>query len=50
MAASVFARLRGMARKLRIQYAGSICHVMNPGDRRGPIFDGDRKKGQGPVL
>jgi putative transposase len=27
-----------MARKLRIQYAGAIYHVMNRGDRREPIF------------
>ena len=33
-----------MARKLRIEYAGAIYHVMNRGDRREPIFrdDGDR--------
>jgi len=31
-----------MARKLRIQYAGAIYHVMNRGDRRDPIFKGDR--------
>lgn len=27
-----------MARKLRVQYPGAIYHVMNRGDRRGPIF------------
>jgi len=35
-----------MARKLRLQYAGAIYHVMNRGDRREPIFqdDKDRKR------
>jgi len=35
-----------MARKLRIEYAGAICHVMNRGDRREPIFrdDADRRR------
>jgi len=35
-----------MARKLRVQYAGAIYHVMNRGDRREPIFkdDTDRKR------
>ena len=34
-----------MARKLRVQYPGAICHVMNRGDRREPIFadDSDRE-------
>jgi len=34
-----------MARKLRVEYAGAIYHVMNRGDRREPIFkdDGDRR-------
>ena len=27
-----------MARKLRIEYAGAIYHVLNRGDRREPIF------------
>jgi putative transposase len=27
-----------MARKLRVQYPGAICHVMNRGDRREAIF------------
>ena len=33
-----------MVRKLRIQYAGAIYHVMNRGDRREAIFldDADR--------
>jgi len=33
-----------MARKHRIRYEGAIYHVMNPGDRREPIFrvDPDR--------
>ena len=30
-----------MARKLRIQYAGAVYHVMNRGDRREAIFDDD---------
>ena len=30
-----------MPRKLRLQYAGAICHVMNRGDRREPIFKDD---------
>jgi len=29
---------RGLARKLRIQYPGTVYHVMNRGDRREPIF------------
>ena len=35
-----------MARKLRIQYAGALYHVMNRGDRRDPIFadDEDRQR------
>jgi putative transposase len=35
-----------MARKLRVEYAGAIYHVMNRGDRRGPIFrdDEDRQR------
>ena len=34
-----------MPRKLRVEYEGAICHVMNRGDRREPIFldDLDRK-------
>jgi REP element-mobilizing transposase RayT len=31
-----------MARKLRLQYAGAVYHVMNRGDRREPIFKDDR--------
>ncbi|HEY2952669.1 MAG TPA: hypothetical protein VGK40_08805 [Verrucomicrobiae bacterium] len=27
-----------MARKVRVEYAGAIYHVMNRGDRREPIF------------
>ena len=27
-----------MARKLRVEYAGAIYHVMNRGDRREPIY------------
>ena len=30
-----------MARKLRVEYAGAIYHVMNRGDRREPIFKDD---------
>ena len=30
-----------MARKIRIEYAGAIYHLMNRGDRREPIFKGD---------
>ena len=35
-----------MARKLRIEYAGAIYHLMNRGDRREPIFrdDADRQR------
>src|SRR6266404_667435 len=33
-----------MARKLRIQYAGAIYHVMNRGDRSDPIFEGDQDR------
>ena len=35
-----------MARKLRVEYACSIYHVMNRGDRREPIFmdDADRQR------
>lgn len=34
-----------MPRKLRIEYAGAIYHLMNRGDRREPIFlgKGDRQ-------
>jgi len=30
-----------MARKLRIEYAGAIYHLMNRGDRLEPIFEDD---------
>jgi putative transposase len=33
-----------MARKLRLEYAGAIYHVMNRGDRREPIFKDDRDR------
>src|SRR5256886_8427590 len=33
-----------MARKLRVQYAGAIYHVLNRGDRREPIFRDDRDR------
>ena len=35
-----------MARKLRLEYAGAIYHVMNRGDRRKPIFRDDRDREQ----
>lgn len=31
-----------MARKVRIQYPGAVCHVMHRGDRREAIFAGDQ--------
>src|SRR6266481_2379458 len=33
-----------MARRLRVEYAGGIYHVMNRGDRREPIFRDDRDR------
>lgn len=33
-----------MARKLRVQYPGAIYHVMNRGDRREAIFEGDEDR------
>ena len=33
---------RRLARKLRIQYAGAVYHVMNRGDRREAIFHDDQ--------
>lgn len=33
-----------MARKLRVEYAGAIYHLMNRGDRREPIFRDDRDR------
>jgi putative transposase len=30
-----------VARKLRVEYAGAVYHVLNRGDRREPIFRGD---------
>jgi len=33
-----------MARKLRVEYAGAIYHVMNRGDRREAIFDDDQDR------
>ena len=30
-----------MARKLRVEYPGTLYHVMNRGDRREPIFKDD---------
>ncbi len=37
-------KARGMARKLRTQYAGAIYHVMNRGDRREAIFEEDEDR------
>jgi REP element-mobilizing transposase RayT len=34
-----------VARKIRIQYAGAVYHVMNRGDRREPIFRDDQDYG-----
>jgi REP element-mobilizing transposase RayT len=36
--------LRGLARKLRLAYAGAIYHVMNRGDRQEPICEDDRDR------
>ena len=33
-----------MARKLRVQYAGAIYHVMNRGDHRENIFRSDKDR------
>lgn len=33
-----------MPRKLGVQYPGSISHVLNRGDRREAIFDGDHDR------
>ena len=33
-----------MARKVRVEYAGAIYHVMNRGDRREPIFHDDQDR------
>jgi REP element-mobilizing transposase RayT len=33
-----------MARKLRFQYPGAIYHTMSRGDRREPIFNGDKDR------
>jgi REP element-mobilizing transposase RayT len=33
-----------MPRKLRVEYEGAIYHVMNRGDRREPIFQGDQDR------
>jgi REP element-mobilizing transposase RayT len=35
-----------MARKLRVEYAGAIYHVVNRGDRREPIFKDDADRGR----
>jgi putative transposase len=39
-----FKKIGGMARKLRVEYAGAIYHVMNRGDRREPIFKDDQDR------
>ena len=33
-----------MARKLRIEYARAVYHVMNRGDRREAVFEDDRDR------
>ncbi len=33
-----------MAREMRIQYPGAMCHVMNRGDRREAIFEDDEDR------
>src|SRR5271168_1345006 len=33
-----------MARKLRIQYAGAVYHVMHRGDRREAVFEDDQDR------
>ena len=33
-----------MARKLRIQYPGVVCHLMSRGDRREDIFKDDQDR------
>ena len=33
-----------MARMIRIQYAGAVCHVMGRGDRQVPIFRDDTNR------
>ena len=33
-----------MARKLRMEYPGAVCHVVNRGDRREPIFHDDEDR------
>jgi REP element-mobilizing transposase RayT len=38
--------MAGMARKLRVEYAGAVYHVMNRGDRREPIFHDDTDREQ----
>ena len=37
-------RISPMARKLRVQCPGAICHVMNRGDRREAIFEDDQDR------
>ena len=34
----------GVARQLRVQYAGAIYHVMSGGDRRESIFEDDQDR------
>ena len=33
-----------MPRKLRLEYAGAICHVMNRGDRKEEVFRDDQDR------
>ena len=37
---------RQMARKLRVEHEGAICHVINREDRREPIFRDDVDRGE----
>jgi putative transposase len=41
---ALLAMLPFMARKLRVEYAGAIYHIMNRGDRREPIFRDDKDR------
>ena len=34
-----------MARPLRIEFPGAVCHVTSRGDRREPIFEDDGDRG-----
>jgi hypothetical protein len=39
-----FGSIHSMPRKLRVQYPDAICHVMNRGDCREPIFKDDKDR------